>query len=389
MNPKLRLARLSCGIVFFLNGFGLANWAARIPDVRRQHGLSDAELGFALLFMAVGSLIGIPLAGRLVGRYGSRRVSLGFGVVFAVVLALVPFASTSLGLFATLFALGASNGGLDVAMNAQAIAIERAYSRPILSGFHALWSVGGLLGASLAGFLAEHGIPYSRHLLWVGLVLSAWFLIMPRLMLTGDAERTSSSRKQGLKLTRPLLLLGVVAFCGLVTEGAVADWSAVYLRDSLQTGPGFAALGYAAFQCSMAAVRFFGDGLRDRFGEGNVVRASGTLVAVGLGSALIIGQPTATVIGFALVGAGAASIFPVAMSAAGRLRGVSRGSAIAWLSTFGYTGFLAGPPIIGLSAQSFGLRVALCTVVLAGIVIASLSSAADPSVTDSPAVTCS
>jgi MFS family permease len=387
MNQSLRLARISCGIVFFLNGFGLANWAARIPDLRRQHGLSEAELGFALLFIALGSLIGIPLAGRLVGRYGSRMIALGFGVVFAIALAFLPGPSTSLGLLATLLVFGISNGGLDVAMNAQAIIIERAYSRPILSGFHALWSVGGLSGASLAGVVAAHGIPYSQHLLWIGLVLSVWFVIMPRLMLTGDAER-ASSRKLGLKLTRPLLLLGIVAFCGLVAEGSVADWSAVYLHDTLKTGPGFAALGFAAFQCSMATVRFFGDGFRARFGEGNVVRASGTFVAIGLGTALAIGQPIATIVGFAVVGVGAASIFPVAMSAAGRVQGVSRGSAIAWLTTFGYTGFLAGPPIIGLLAQSFSLRVALCTVVLAGVVIAMLSSAADTSVTDSPAVAC-
>jgi hypothetical protein len=199
---------------------------------------------------------------------------------------------------------------------------------------------------------------------------------MPRLMLAGDAESTSS-RKQGLKLSRALLLLGIVAFCGLVAEGAVADWSAVYLHDTLKTGPGFAALGYAAFQCTMAGVRFFGDGFRTRFGETNVVRASGTLLAIGLGAALLVGQPIATVIGFACVGAGAASIFPVAMSAAGRVQAVSRGSAVAWLATFGYTGFLAGPPIIGLLAQTFSLRVALCTVVLAGVVIAALSSAAD------------
>ncbi len=387
MKQNLRLARISCGIVFFLNGFGLANWAARIPDLRRQHGLSDAELGFALLFIALGSLIGIPLAGRLVGRYGSRMIALGFGVVFAIALALLPFSSTSLELIAILLIFGISNGGLDVGMNAQAIIIERAYSRPILSGFHALWSVGGLSGASLASVLAGHGIPYSQHLLWTGLGLSVWFLLMPRLMLTGDAE-TTSYRKAGLKLTRPLLLLGIVAFCGLVTEGAIADWSAVYLHDTLKTGPGFAALGYAAFQCSMATVRFFGDGFRARFGESNVVRASGIFVAIGLGSALVIGQPVATMIGFACVGVGAASIFPVAMSAAGRVQGVSRGSAIAWLTTFGYSGFLAGPPIIGLLAQSFSLRVALCTVVLAGIVIAVLSPAADTSVADSPAVAC-
>lgn len=387
MHQSLRLARISCGIVFFLNGFGLANWAARIPDLRRQHELSDAQLGFALLFIALGSLIGIPLAGRLVGRCGSRVIALGFGVVFAIALALLPFSSSSFGLLAMLLLFGISNGGLDVAMNAQAIIIERAYSRPILSGFHALWSVGGLSGASIAGVLAAHGIPYSQHLLWIGLGLAVWFLMMPRLMLAGDAEKTSS-RKQALKLTRPLLLLGIVAFCGLVTEGAIADWSAVYLHDTLKTGPGFAASGYAAFQFSMAAVRFFGDGFRARFGEGNVVRASGTFVAVGLGSALLIGQPMATIIGFACVGAGAASIFPVAMSAAGRVRGVSRGSAIAWLSTFGYTGFLAGPPIIGLLAQSFSLRIALCTVVLAGVVIAMLSSAADTSASDAPAVAC-
>ncbi len=387
MNLDLRLARISCGTIFFLNGFGIANWAARIPDIRQQHGLSEAELGFALLFIAIGSLIGIPLAGRLVGRHGSRIVTLGFGVVFALTLAVLPLSGTAFGLLAMLLLFGISNGGLDVAMNAQAITVERAYSRPILSGFHALWSVGGLSGASLASLIAAHGISHFQHLFWIGLGLSVWFLALPLLMLTGDAEGTSS-RKSRLKPTRALLMLGIVAFCGLVAEGAVADWSAVYLRDTLKTGPGFAAFGYAAFQFTMAGVRFFGDGFRARFGEANVVRVSGSFLAIGLGAALVIGQPIATIIGFACVGAGAASIFPVAMSAAGRIEAVSRGSAIAWVTSFGYTGFLAGPPIIGLLAQSFSLRIALCTVVLAGLVIAALSSAARTSATDSPAVAC-
>jgi MFS family permease len=138
----------------------------------------------------------------------------------------------------------------------------------------------------------------------------------------------------------------------------------------------------------MAAVRFFGDGFRARFGEINVVRVSGTFLALGLGSALIVGQPIATIVGFACVGAGAAPIFPVAMSAAGRVPGVPRGSAIAWVATFGYTGFLAGPPIIGLVAQSFSLRVALCTAVLAGVVIAMLSSAARTSAIETPPAAC-
>ena len=237
-------------------------------------------------------------------------------------------------------------------MNAQAITVERAYSRPILSGFHALWSVGGLSGASLASLIAAHGTSHSQHLLWVGLGLSIWFLTLPMLMVAGDAEG-ASSRKSRLKPTRPLLLLGIVAFCGLVAEGAIADWSAVYLRDTLKTGPGYAAIGYAAFQFSMAGVRFFGDEFRARFGEANIIRASGSFLAIGLGAALLIGQPIATIIGFACVGVGAASIFPVAMSAAGRIEAVSRGSAIAWVTSFGYTGFLAGPPIIGLLAQLF------------------------------------
>jgi MFS family permease len=375
VDRKIRLARFSCGTVFFLNGFGLANWATRIPDIQRQHGLSQAQLGFALLFIALGSLIGIPVTGRLVARYGSQLVVLWLGLLFGIALLLLPFSTTFLGLLGALLLFGVSNGGLDVAMNAQAVTVERAYKLRVLSNFHALWSVGGLLGASIASFLAGHGMPYSQHLLGIGMSLSIGFLTVPWLMVTGDAEG-AKRRTSRLRLTKPLILLGVVAFCSLLAEGAVADGSTVYLRDTLNTGPGFAAFGYAAFQCSMAAIRFFGDGFRARFGEANAVLLSGAVLALGLGSTLVIGQPIAAIIGFACVGAGTAPVFPVAISAAGQVQGASRGSAIAWVTTLGYTGYLAGPPIIGLLAQSSTLRVALCVVVLAGFLIAALSSAA-------------
>jgi MFS family permease len=367
LEPRAVFARAATSAVFLLNGFAVASWAVRIPAVREALELSDATLGLVLLATAVGSLASMPIVGRLCAVYGSRRVTLALSLLFAVALPL-PALAGSLEWFAVaLFLYGATNGGLDVAMNTQATTVERTYQRPILSSFHALWSVGSLLGAAVGGVFARFGFSPAAHLEVVAIGIGIGFLVASRFLLRGDGEAETETKAR-LQLNLGLLALGGVAFCALFGEGAIADWSALYLKDELRADEGLAASGFAVFQFSMA-----GDTLRARLGDARVVLVSGIVAALGLGFGLIVHQLWAALIAFALVGAGVAVIFPAALGLVSTLDGASRGPAIAWVSAVGYSGFLVGPPLIGLLSEATSLRVGLAVVAVAGACIAMLS----------------
>ncbi len=369
-----RAARAAVSAVFFLNGAGMGNWVVRIPAVRDRLGLTESALGVALLGVALGALVTMPLAGRLVARHGSRPVTRVGAVLFAVALALPALAPTLPLLVAALVALGVGSGVLDIAMNAQAATVERRYGRAIMSRFHALFSLGGLAGAALGGAAADIGLGAAPHLALVALVAGVTAAGSAAGMLPAAADAAPEHAAFAWP-SRPLVVLGIVAFCVLFGEGAMADWSAVYLRDVAGAGPGLAAAGYAAFSLTMAAGRAVGDALTERLGPTRLVAGAGTLAAVGLAAALAVGTPLAAVVGFAFVGAGMSVVFPTVLATAGRVPGTASGPAIAAVSAFGYTGFLAGPPLIGFVAHALSLRGGLAAVVVASAAVAALAGA--------------
>ena len=371
----LRLARLAVAAVFFLDGLGFANWVVRIPAVQERLGLGEGALGLALLGVAVGALVAMPLAGRLVGVRGSRPVTRVAALAFAATLALPALAPTLTLLTLALVLLGAANGALGVAMNAQAAAVERAYGRPIMAGFHALFSLGGLVGAGIGGLAAAQGVGVAPHLAGVALAAAVAAAVVGPRMLPAAADALSDAPRRVTRPSRALVALGVVAFCVLFGEGAMADWSAVYLRDVTGAGPGLAAAGFATFSLAMAVGRSVGDALTVRLGPARLVRAGGVVAALGLAVALAVATPWAAVAGFGVVGAGLSIVFPTVLTAAGRLPGGAPGAAIAAVSAFGYAGFLAGPPVIGLVAEASTLRVGLALVVLTSAFIAVLGAA--------------
>jgi predicted MFS family arabinose efflux permease len=354
-----RAARLATATVFFLDGVGVANWVVRIPAVQERLALGTAVLGGALLAMAVGALVAMPVAGRLVARLGSAPVTRAAAALFALTLALPGLAPSLPLLVAALLLTGAANGALGVAMNAQAVAVERQYERqtgrPIMSSFHALFSLGGLFGSATGGLVAAQGVAPGPHLTAVALVvLAAVLAVTPRMLpATADSVPNSAARA---RLTRPLLTLGVLAFCVLFGEGAMADWTSVYLRDVAGAGPGLAAAGYAAFSLAMAALRAVGDALSLRLGAERLVRLAGLLATAGLAIAILVPHAPIAIVGFGLVGAGFSVVFPTVLTGAGRLPGSAPGAGIAAVSSCGYAGFLAGPPIIGLVSEALGLR---------------------------------
>jgi MFS family permease len=355
--------------IFFINGVVLASWVPHIPDVKAKHALSDGTLGAVLLCMALGAVIALPLAGWLTDRVGSRRST----VVAALGLCLAlppPVVSPSIALLSlSLMLLGACNGLLDVSMNAQAVAIQARYGRPIMSSFHGFFGVGGFAGAALAGGAMRFGIDGAEYVIAIALLCALVVTYARCWLLPSDPARPASD-PVFTKPSRALRGLGALAFCALLTEGAMADWSAVYLRDSLGTSAAMAAAGFAAFSLAMAGGRFAGDLLVTGLGSRGLLRASGALAAGGLGGALLIGWPSVAVAGFGLVGLGISNAVPVLFGAAGSVAGVRPGIALAAVATTGYLGFLVGPPLIGLVAEVAGLPTGLGIVSILCVLIA-------------------
>lgn len=367
--PPVR-SRWALATTFFVNGVVLASWVPHIPAIKARHALSDGGLGLVLLAMAAGAVLALPVAGSLVGRLGSRRMTSLAAVGFCLLLPLPLASPTVPRLVLSLVLLGAGNGALDVSMNAHAVALERRYGRPIMASFHALFSLGGVAGALLAGGTMWLGVPDLGHAAATALVCAV--AVAASFPALGPGEGGAArSAPVFARPPRVLAPLGGLAFLGLLAEGAVGDWSAVYLHDALATGPAAAATGFAAFSLAMAAGRATGDRLVGRFGPARILQTSSGLAAGGLALALLVGEPVAGIIGFGLVGLGIANVVPILFSAAGRVRGVQPGVALAAVTTLGYVGFLAGPPLIGLAAELAGLPLALGLVSLSCACIAA------------------
>ncbi len=359
-------SRCAVSALFFVNGAILASWVPYVPMVKQRLGIGDGLLGVVLLFMAIGALGALPFAGTLVGRLGSRTVSVGAGLGLCLSLPLPVLAPTPFLVALALLVFGALNSTLDVAMNAQAVEVEQRRGRALMSSFHAMFSVGGLAGALLSSVIAAAGVRATDHILAAALLGSVAILIA-RSALIAVAPSPSPVF---VRPTRGLLGLGVLALCALMAEGAIGDWSAVYLMDSRGASQSVAAAGFAAFSLAMAGGRFAGDHVARRLGAACLLRLSGVLATGGLLLALIVKEPVIAIAGFGLVGLGVANLIPVIFSAAGRAYAVAPGHGLAAVATTGYVGFLAGPPAIGLAAEVAGLPAALGIVALACAAVA-------------------
>ena len=367
--PTLSAARWALIAIFFIHGASFANWLARIPFVQAKLGLSEGQLGLALLGVSGGVIIGLLFAGGLIARWSSRRVTMLSGVLVSLGLIPIALATGFWTLFAALFVIGASLSVMDIAMNTQASAIEARYQRPMMSSFHAAFSIGGFVGALMGSGFAALSATVLVHFSVVGglFALLMLGLALPLIEINGE---TTQDNAPAIQLPpREVWGLGVVVFAASIGEGAMGDWSALYLRDIVGTSESYAAWGFAAFSLMMTAGRLSGDWLADRYRLSTMVRLGGVIAAGGLFLALLVPAFIPTLLGFALVGAGVSVIIPLAFSRAGKLPDLPAGVGIAGVATIGYAGFLAGPPVIGLLADATSLRVAL--VLVAGL-IASL-----------------
>ncbi len=357
-------SRLAVLAAFFTNGAVMATWVSRIPAIQNKLGLSEGALGLVLLGLSAGALTALSLAGGLIARFGSPRVTLLGALGMCIILPLVALSNHVVLLGVLLFAFGAAMSTMDVAMNEQAVLVERKAGRPLMSSFHAAFSVGGLAGALLgAGMAAMSVLTPLIHFGIVSLVFTGLMLwAFPRLI---QVEQSEVQEKAVFRLPeRALWTLGMVAFSGAIAEGSMSDWSAVYLTRVLHSDASFAALGYAAFSLTMTLGRALGDALTSAIKPASVVRAGGLAAALGFLAAVLTNNPLVVLAGFALVGVGLANIIPLTFSAAGNKEGVAPGAGIAGVASIGYAGFLAGPPLIGLIAEASSLRVSLFLVML-------------------------
>jgi Major Facilitator Superfamily len=338
------------------------SWYSRLPDIQDQLDLGTVAIGFALFGAPVGLLAAQPITGALTATIGSRRLVALAPLWVATGLAPALAVSGPTLALATLV-VGAGNGVLDVSMNVEGLAVERLAGKRIFNSLHAWFSFGALAGAAVGGLAAGVGLDPLAHLAIVVTVGAAGALVALRGLPPAEAE----PRTGGPRFARPsrrLAALGAIAFCALLAEGAVFDWSGIYIRTETDAAVGLAPAGLAVFNLAMGFGRLTADGAAERLGAPALGRAGALLAAAGLGGGLLVGGAAGAILGFAVMGAGLAALFPLAVRAAGYDPAIS-GPAVAAVSSVGYAGFLTGPPAIGGLAELLGLGGALgCVCVL-------------------------
>lgn len=353
---------------FFLPGFATAAWAPLVPFAKHRTGLDEGSLGLVLLCLGAGSLLAMPIAGMLAARHGCRAVMIATLVMVTATLPLLAVAPSPLTLGLVLFVFGAGVGACDCVMNMQAIMVERDSGRPMMSGFHAFYSIGGAVGAgAMTALLAFHLPPWLVCLLASAVMAALLALSLPH-------WRTDKAPSDAPMFAVPhgvVLAIGVLCFVAFLAEGSVLDWSAVFLHEVQQVDPSRAGLGYLAFAIAMTVTRLVGDGVVARLGRYRSILIGSLVAASGFALATFAAWMPLALCGYALVGLGCANIVPALFSMAGNQKVMPESLAIPAITTLGYAGVLAGPALIGFVAQAsslvFAFSAVAVTLVLVGL----------------------
>ncbi|MCF2488767.1 MFS transporter [Dyadobacter sp. CY347] len=355
---KISAARRAVLLIFLVCGIGLSSWAPMVPFAKLALGLSEADLGIVLLALGAGAILTMPITGVLINKYGSRKISLLSAFVIAAFLPLLLMANTPYQLAAALFVFGAGIGSVDVAMNAQAVLVQEKHGSHIMSSFHGMFSVGGLLGSIGLGFLIKAGLSPTVAALSISALLIVITATQFKKLLPHSEEAKIDSATFILP-KGPVLILGLMCFILFLAEGSLLDWSAVFLQFSRDFDPSLSGVGYAVFSVAMAVMRLTGDGLIHKLGPSKVVFYGTFLGGAGFLLAVAVPWAPAALIGFVLVGLGAANVVPIFFTAAGRFPNVPPSVSLPAVTTLGYAGQLAGPALIGFIAEFTSLSIAL------------------------------
>ncbi|HTH73526.1 MAG TPA: MFS transporter [Trinickia sp.] len=365
-------ARFATMALFFIAGMAYASWGVHVPTVRDKFHLDPAMLSVALFVLTGGSIAATVANAKWIARAGTRRACLVGGLVMSASMALILLMPTYALLLPVLAAFGAGMATMDVAMNAEASAVEQALGRPIMSSLHGMFSLGGMIGAGIGGLALSHGMASAVHMLLAALVcVVVLVLACPAVLPHVPHAESHHGGGRASRWRSPVLwALGAVALIALIAEGAMYDWAAVYMRDIVRSTPAFASAGYAAFTGAMAAGRFAGDVVRARFGAVQLVFASGSIAFAGMVAALILPFSVTALIGFAMMGVGLANMMPVLFAAAMRVKGIHAAEGLAHVASIAYVGLLFGPVLIGGVAQVANLSIGLAVVALCAALVA-------------------
>ncbi len=370
MNASLTLSarayRIAVSVFFFVAGLTFASWASRIPDIKTKLQLSEAVLGGVLFALPVGQLVSLPISGWLISRFGSRQLIIGAAILYPLTLILLSITASALQLVFALFFFGLWANLVNIAMNTQAVGVEKLYGRSIMASFHGLWSIACFSGAAIGGLFVSAGITPLIHfsiicLLTALLVFGAYKYTLPN---NFDAN---SSQPLFVKPDKQILLLGLIAFCCMICEGAMADWSGVYFQKVVQARAAFTAIGYVAFTGAMAVGRFLGDWMVTKFGVKRILQVSGVLITTGLMIVVLFPVIYTATTGCLLIGVGVSCVVPLVFGLAGKTAKMPPGLALAAVSSISFLGFLLGPPLIGFVAQAASLRWSFTIIAFLGL----------------------
>ena len=369
-----KVARTAVASMFFMAGLVFSSWASRIATIQQKLNLSDAALGAVLFALPVGLMLSLPLSGWAVTKIGSRKVVVAALALYGVALVSLGLADNVFWLTFCLIVFGLASNAVNISVNTQAVATEALYTKPIMASFHGLWSLAGFLGAGIGTFMIGKGILPAPHFTGIMAVTLITILICWRyLHHDHNPENTGPAF---VKPDKSLITLGIIAFCSMVIEGAMFDWSVIYFKKIVLAQGAWIGAGYTAGMCFMAAGRFVADWFSHKFGLKTTLQLSGFLSTLGLLTVVVFPTLIPAIIGFMFVGAGISSVVPMVYSAAGKSTTMKPGAAIAAVSTISFLGFLIGPPIIGFLSGLFTLKISFIFLAAMGVGVVVFSTKA-------------
>ncbi|MEQ8715263.1 MAG: MFS transporter [Cyclobacteriaceae bacterium] len=360
------------GLIFSFNSIMFGNWVTRIPDMKADLGLSAADLGLAILGMPVGAILIMPFCGGLINKQGLGKATALSTILFLMTASLPVYGIDQFSLMAVLFIYGLCTAYMDITMNAAAAVTEKKRNHPIMSTCHGMWSLGAMVGSGIGSIFVGFGVDPKIHLTSIAVILFVVVLfLLPTLLRYSDEEAVEG---HAFALPKKAVFgLAFLAFCTMFSEGVIADWSAVYMTEGLQSGPFYTGLAFSGYAMMMAIGRFSGDMLIPRLGNRRIVVFGASIAFIGISIALLVSSPILAIVGFSFVGLGLSCLVPVFFSASAKTPGMSSGAGIAAVATFSYSGFLVGPPLIGWIADATSLGLAMGVVGILCLTIALLS----------------
>ncbi len=374
LSEHKRRLRTAITLFYFGQGLAFASWASRIPLIKTQLNLSEAQLGTILLMLQIGQLLTMPLSGRLVSGFGSHILLPIVAALYSINLLAISFAANGIQLAALLFLFGVIGNMCNISVNTQGVLVENIYQKPIMASFHGAWSLAGFTGALVGLLTINFNLGTVQHFALILVILNINIFLNRKYLAPPFGRTMEKKNPWSFKPDRMLISLGIVGFCSMATEGAMFDWSGVYFHDIVRSPAELVTLGYASFMIMMAAGRFIGDFVLQRIGQQRTLQISGILMFLGMMLSVAFPDILTSTIGFMMVGLGVACNIPMVYSTAGKHAVIPSGMAIAMVSTVSYLGFLMGPPLIGYIAEVLSLRYSFAIFSFFGLLMFVMSS---------------